>query len=134
MNDVQDLHRQMFKSVMDHDYATLRDLYAPGYAYRGPDGQPGDVDMGVGVAEGYGAAFPDLQFEIERQWSPSPDVSIIEFTARGTHTGPLGELPPTGKSAEVVGCNIVEARDGKIVREREYVDTMTLMRQLGVVS
>jgi ketosteroid isomerase-like protein len=55
------------------------------------------------------------------------------FAARGTHTGPLGPIPATGKSAEVVVCDIVEIRDGKIYREREYYDQLTMMQQLGVM-
>ena len=59
---------------------------------------------------------------------------MLEIVARGTHTGPLDGIPPTGRRAEVVGCNVVEIRDGKIHRERDYYDTMALMQQLGLAE
>ncbi len=34
----------------------------------------------------------------------------------------------------MVICNIVEAQDGLIVREREYYDSLSIMRQLGVIE
>jgi limonene-1,2-epoxide hydrolase len=30
-------------------------------------------------------------------------------------------------------CNVLEVRDGKIYREREYMDMATMMVQLGVM-
>jgi ketosteroid isomerase-like protein len=30
-------------------------------------------------------------------------------------------------------CDVIEVRDGKVYREREYYDQMTMMQQLGVV-
>jgi predicted ester cyclase len=57
---------------------------------------------------------------------------VIEFTASGTQTGELSGIPPTGRSVSADVCNVVEVRDGKIYREREYYDVMGLMQQLGV--
>ncbi|MBI5285700.1 MAG: ketosteroid isomerase, partial [Chloroflexi bacterium] len=31
-------------------------------------------------------------------------------------------------------CNVLEVRDGKIYREREYMDMFTMMAQLGVAG
>jgi len=92
------------------------------------------ADAGIAVAETYTNAFPDLDFEIRRQYSPSDDVAIMEFTGRGTHHGELEGIAPTGKRVEVVVCNVVETRDGKVHREREYYDALTMMRQLGVID
>ncbi len=33
-----------------------------------------------------------------------------------------------------MACNVVEARDGKIHRERDYFDTLSLMQQLGLAD
>jgi ketosteroid isomerase-like protein len=33
-----------------------------------------------------------------------------------------------------VVCNVIETRDGRIVREREYYDRMAVLVQLGVVN
>jgi predicted ester cyclase len=43
------------------------------------------------------------------------------------------ELAPTGKTMALPVCNVIEVRDGKIYREREYMDMMTMMTQLGAI-
>ncbi|TAK55018.1 MAG: hypothetical protein EPO22_14970 [Dehalococcoidia bacterium] len=53
---------------------------------------------------------------------------------RGTHNGDLVGVAPTGKTVAIPVCDIYEIRDGKIYREREYIDFMTLMVQLGVAA
>jgi predicted ester cyclase len=67
-----------------------------------------------------------------RSWAPSPDVAIMEFRVTGTHTGPLGDIPPTGRPVAGLVCNIVEVRDGLIWREHEFFDELSLLRQLGL--
>ena len=135
MADTAALHRDMFQSVNDRDFKKLRDLYHAEYTYMGGDGaEQKGADAGVAVAETYTSAFPDVTLEIRNQYTSGDDVSIIEFTARGTHEGQLEDIPPTGKKVEIFVCNIIEARDGKILREREYFDQMSMLQQLGVAG
>jgi steroid delta-isomerase-like uncharacterized protein len=133
--DAASLQTEMFEAVRARDFARLRELYHPDYVYTSCDGvEQIGPDAGVAVAETYATAFPDLSFEVRHQWAPSADVSIMEFTGVGTHDGPLGDIPATGRRVEVLVCNIVEARDGRIFREREYYDSLNVMQQLGVVA
>ena len=57
-----------------------------------------------------------------------------EFHFSGTHTGTWGGVPPTGKRVEGDVCNVMQFRDGKLVRERDYVNTLGIFMQLGVVQ
>ena len=61
---------------------------------------------------------------------------VVEFTGRGTHTGPLsgpsGVMPPTQKRVELQLCDVWEVNGGKLANLRSYFDTATLMSQLGV--
>jgi steroid delta-isomerase-like uncharacterized protein len=133
MADAATVHREMFKAVENQDFGKLRALYHPEYTYMSGDGvEQKGADAGVAVAEMYTKAFQDLSFEIRNQFTPSSDVSIIEFTARGTHKEELEGIPATGRQVEVVVCNVIEVRDGKIYREREYYDALSMMQQLGV--
>jgi predicted ester cyclase len=134
MSDAAAVHREMFEAVQMKDLERMREIYHPDYAYTGTDGMTAGIDAGIEIAQAFITAMPDLEFEFRHQWSPRDDVSIIELTATGTHTGPLGELAPTGRRVEIVGCNVVEVVDGKILREREYFDEMALMRQLGAIA
>jgi steroid delta-isomerase-like uncharacterized protein len=134
MPDAATIQKEMFSAIERHDLVRLRELAHPDYVYVGTDGVEGDIEAGVAVAELYTTAFPDLSFEVRATHTPSDDVSVVELVARGTHTGPLDGIPPTGRRAEVVGCNVVEIRDGKIHRERDYYDTGALMQQLGLTE
>ncbi len=135
ISDAATVQREMFAAIERRDLQRLRELAHPDYAYTGTDGvERAGIEAGLAVAELYTTAFPDLSFEVRAGHAPSDDVAILEIVARGTHTGPLDGVPPTGKRAEVVACNVVETRDGKIYRERDYFDTLSLMRQLGLAD
>lgn len=81
-------------------------------------------------------AFPDSTVEITDVFA-TEDQSVIEFTGRGTNTGPLhmpmGDIPPTGKYSEVRFCSVNRAESGKIVSIHNYYDVMTMLQQLGLI-
>ena len=135
MSDAAQKQREMVEAVRSRDFDGLRALYHPDYSYMGADGiEMQGADAGVDVAKTYTTAFPDLELEVRHQFSAGDDVAIMEFTARGTHEGELEGIAPTGKSVEIFVCNVLEVRDDKILREREYFDALSLMRQLGVIA
>lgn len=84
----------------------------------------------------FAEAFPGSQVELANIFATDDQV-VIEFTGRGTNTGtlhtPMGDIPATGKSAELRHCNILQTKNGKIVSSRAYYDTMTLLQQLGLL-
>jgi ketosteroid isomerase-like protein len=131
--DALTVQRTMLAAAQRGDMQALRETLHPDYAYTASDGveQPGP-DAGVAVAELYTTAFPDVVLEEVRSWTPTPDVAIMEFRVTGTHTGPLGDIPPTGRRVTGLVCNIVEVRDGLIWREHEFFDELALLRQLGL--
>ena len=66
------------------------------------------------------------------------DAFADEWVFAGTHTGPLvlpdgTELPPTGKRVEVKGMELVRVRDGKIVVDNLYYDSLAVAAQLGLL-
>jgi steroid delta-isomerase-like uncharacterized protein len=135
MIDAATLHLRMFDALKNRDLQAMRDLYHADYTYMAGDGREQQgVEAGIAVAETYLTAFPDLAVEIRHHHSPTPETSIIELTARGTHQGELEGIAPTGKPIELVVCNVIEARDGRIARESEYYDRMAVLGQLGVVE
>jgi len=80
----------------------------------------------------YATAFPDGKVEVTNVLG-SGNNAFCEFVARGTHNGDLKGIAPTGKAVEIHAANAMELRDGKVYREREYFDLMTLMVQIGAV-
>ena len=102
---------------------------ASGEKFEGPEGAKKN-------AEGWITAFPDVDVELLNVVT-SGDWAFAEAVGRGTHNGPMdtpmGEVPPTGKSAELHFCSVIKVRDGKIVEERDYYDAMTIANQLGLM-
>lgn len=85
-------------------------------------------------AGGLKSAFPDLTLTITNQVADDTHV-VSEFTAIGTHRGPLmtpsGPLPPTGRVVHFTVCEVWTVEGGKLTRLVNYQDAASLMRQLG---
>lgn len=76
-------------------------------------------------------AFPDTLVEIMALHSSDHTV-LMEAVARGTHGGPYRGLPPTGRRYELPFLGVFVFEGEGLVCERVYLDTNTLLRQLGV--
>lgn len=59
------------------------------------------------------------------------DKLITRWTATGTNTGPLGELPPTGKKIHITGLSLAHVKDKKIVEEWIVYNVLEMFQQLG---
>jgi steroid delta-isomerase-like uncharacterized protein len=94
----------------------------------GPDGLK---QLNLFFAEG----FPDSTTEITNVFA-TENQAIVEFTGRGTNSGPLhmptGDIPPTGRYAELRFCQVWQIKGGKIVSQHIYYDLMTMLQQLGL--
>jgi steroid delta-isomerase-like uncharacterized protein len=78
----------------------------------------------------FATAFPDQHFTDVDVLSELDRV-IVRWFVEGTHTGNLGDLPPTGKKVHVKGINIVHVANGLIFEEYMSWDTLGLIKQLG---
>ena len=76
-------------------------------------------------------AFPDLHLTIEDQLAVGSRAAV-RWRATGTHRGPLGPVPPTGRSITVDGL-IIDRLEGGMVAERwEQWDQSVMLQQLGL--
>jgi hypothetical protein len=57
---------------------------------------------------------------------------LVEAVIRGTHRGPLRNLPPTGREFELPILSIFLFEGEDLVCERVYFDQTTILRQLGI--
>ncbi len=80
----------------------------------------------------YSTAFPDSQVSFESVIAEGDRV-VARLTYRGTHKGPLMNIPPTGKPIEVMATNIFRIVNGKAVEQWAITDDLGLMQQLGVI-
>jgi steroid delta-isomerase-like uncharacterized protein len=77
-------------------------------------------------------AFPDGKLTIE-DLIVEEDKVVSRITYRGTHTGDMMGIPPTGKPVTVSAMIIDQFADGKIVESWRLFDQMGMMQQLGVI-
>jgi steroid delta-isomerase-like uncharacterized protein len=75
-------------------------------------------------------AFPDLHFTMEDQIIQGDRVAF-RWHATGTHTGPLGPAPATGKTVAVEGLIIDRLVNGKVQERWEQFDQALMLQQLG---
>ena len=113
----------------------IPELIAPEYRNHDPN-VPGGVWTGIEGANAlintYRTAFPDLEFRIEFQIAED-DLVMTRWSARGTHTGSLGPIPPSGRAVSITGTNLKRVVGGKAVEEWANFDALGLMRQIGVI-
>jgi|SRR3989304_6578609 len=78
-------------------------------------------------------AFPNFHNTVEDLIAEGDKV-VARLTYRGTHKGTLFGIAPTGKQVIYVGIAIFRIADGMIVDGWVLGDTLSLMRQLGVIT
>ena len=114
--------------------AVADEVYAPTVVQHDPNSPMpvNDREALKMYAGGYRAAFPDLTFTIDDLIGEGDKV-LWRFTSRGTHNGPLGPIPPTGKPGTVTGMALFRFAGGKVAEVWVNVDLLGLFQQIGVI-
>lgn len=76
-------------------------------------------------------AFPDLRINVEEQVVQGDRVAF-RWKATGTHQGPLGAIPATGKSVAVDGLIIDRVVGNKVQERWEQWDQLLMLQQMGL--
>jgi steroid delta-isomerase-like uncharacterized protein len=79
------------------------------------------------------AAFPDQRNEIH-SLRHADDAVVVEFDLLGTHLGNFAGFDPTGRTFRCRMAAVFEFDGDRIVCERIYFDSGTILRQLGLVG
>jgi steroid delta-isomerase-like uncharacterized protein len=75
-------------------------------------------------------AFPDQRHDNSR-FHVTDDAVIVEFELLGTNLGEFYGLPPTGKSFRVPIIAVFFFDGDRVVNERIYFDSASLVTQIG---
>jgi len=114
-----------------HDVETVIPLFTKDVLYE--DVALAEVNHGIEelrkFAAGFLAAVPDLKMELLDS-SIQGNRGSIEWVMSGTDKG----IYKTGKKFSVRGVSIVNLENGQISRNRDFYDSATIMRQVGVLS
>ena len=126
-----DLVQSNFAAWNAHDADTVASLYTDDVIYE-------DVTFGL-IAHGHAemrkmaadffASVPDLKLEVVSNTSMG-DRGSVEWVFSGTDVG----LYKTGKKFSVRGASVYELRDGKFSANRDYYDSASIMRQVGLLQ
>jgi steroid delta-isomerase-like uncharacterized protein len=122
-----------FTELFSTDDPALADaVFAPDVVFHGavPGGDLRGVDAVKGFVAAYRAAFPDAVSTVEDQVGEDDKV-VTRWRARGTHAGPLGDMPATGRAFEVGGITIERFEAGRIAEVWVARDELGLLRQIG---
>jgi len=79
------------------------------------------------------AAFPDQRNEIH-SLRHADDAVVVEFDLLGTHLGNFAGFEPTGRTFRCRMAAIFEFDGDRIVCERIYFDSGTILQQLGLIG
>jgi steroid delta-isomerase-like uncharacterized protein len=126
--------QKMYERINAHDIDGFCEFLADDFVEH--EAAPGLEPTREGVRQFftmYTAGFPDLHFAVEDVLA-SGDKVVGRFRATGTHTGEFMGMPPTGKSVEVQGIDIIRFGDDGLAREHWGVfDALAMMQQLGAI-
>jgi len=82
--------------------------------------------------QGRWAAFPGSRLTFEDLFA-SGDRVACRFVIKGTNSGPLQDMPPTGKSFVLPGISILRFAGDKCVERWSQTNSLGLLHQLGAL-
>jgi len=122
----------------DHDLDAIMSMHAPDMVFE--NHTAGESAQGENAREHIGAIFeswPDIHFETRRLYVRD-GVVTQEWTATATHSNTMrrGDVvaEPTGKRIEWRGVDVIPFEDGQIKRKDVYSDSVSILRQVGLLE
>jgi steroid delta-isomerase-like uncharacterized protein len=121
-----------------HDLDAIMSMHAPDMVFE--NHTAGESAQGEEVRGHIASIFeswPDLRFDTRRLYVRD-GVVTQEWTASATHTNTMrrGDLvaEPTGKKIEWRGVDVIPYEDGLIKRKDVYSDSVSILRQVGLLD
>jgi len=125
--------QRMFELVNKGDVNGFIDNLADDFVeHEAAPGLPPTKEGTRQLFETFMAAFPNLRFDPE-DMIESGDKVVARIRVTGTQKGDFFGVPPSGKSINVQGIDIVRFGDGLAREHWGVMDTMLIMQQLGAI-
>jgi len=134
MADAKQIVRRLFEEPWTGNWGVIDEFVAPGYIGYDP-AEPEPIRGPAGVranVEKYLAGFPGGAITVDDQIAEGDKVAT-RWTGRGTHTGEIAGIAPTGRDVTVSGLTISRLENGMVVEEWTTWDTLGMLIQLGAV-
>jgi steroid delta-isomerase-like uncharacterized protein len=121
-----------------HDVPAIVAMHTPDMVFEnhtaGERAEGDDVAAHIG---GIFSAWPDIAFAGRRLYLRDSLV-VQEWTATATHTSELRRgsvvAPPSGRRVTWNGMDVIPFRDGLVARKDVYSDSMSILRQVGLLE
>ena len=133
MADAKEIVRRLTEDAWK-DRSVIDELAATDYVGYDPT-EPEPVRGPAGLRtqlEKYVDAFEGAHVTVDEQFAEG-DLVATRWTGRGTHTGEIAGVAPTGKEVTVTGITISRVENGKVVEERQVWDALGMLVQIGAV-
>ena len=120
----------MYAALARRDLGQVRAYFSPDYRHHSGDRQLA-FDEVMQTAMLAPAAFPDLTSHVVETLAEDERV-MVRLKFKGTHTGEVLGIPPSGRAVAWSTLNVFVVRDGLIVEDTPYWDIGVIFRQIGV--
>lgn len=131
-DEVKTLNGRISEIWNEGNLVLVDELYTPDIV-RHDCGLPEDV-VSLDALRNYFTSnritFPDINMIIE-ETIVRGDKIVWRWRIMGTNTGPMGDMPPTGKKVQFSGVSIALLVNGKMVEIWDFYNQAVLLQQLG---
>lgn len=126
------LLNRFMETMIKADTTLAEELLHPDCVFRYPllpepvegiDGYKNLVRNMSNTFSDFNATIEEVNIKADRIW--------CRYSMKGVHSGPLGEVPATGKSFQITGMAITRLKDGKILKDETYWNALSFFQQLG---
>jgi predicted ester cyclase len=125
------LVRRLMEGISKGNMAVVDETVAANFVGHGRNAPQGVEGVKQVVSE-LRTSFPDVQITVEDQIAEGDKVAT-RYSWRGTHTGKLGAVEPTGKQVSTTGILMARIAGGKIVDGWLETDTVGVLQQIGAL-
>ena len=127
-----DVARRFVDDILNHGrFDVLAEIVHPNYRYEGPDGtQLHGLRELEHLIRGFHGGFSDFHAELTSTVESGEHVAMT-MVLTGTHDGEFEGLVPTGAQLRLPIAIFTRVEAGRIVDDREFYDTATLLAQLS---
>ena len=123
---------QLMETVVNADTTLAAEILHPDCVLRYPVlPEPiKGIDAYKNFTKNIGNTFSEFKTTIE-EVNVKGDKIWCRYTMSAINTGPLGDVPATGKKFQVTGMAITRIADGKIIEDETYWNVLGFYQQLG---
>ncbi len=125
--------QRYFDAWNRHDPDAIAACFSPEGTYSDPSaGAALKPRATAAYAAALFGAFPDLAFDLDAIHAVDDRAVVGQWVMRGTQTGTLRDMPPTGRRVALPGVDVLTVASDGVASVVGYFDRQALLEQLGL--